>query len=475
MSHRLLQTTGNILAGCLVVLAFLYAFRLAQQPDWRDALRRADALLTGGQYRAASTAYNALIVPPDHEAVRLARLGMAATLRGEAPAAQRLLARSLGAGLAGRDAELVRLYQAQAALLQQQPEEAARFWHRIPLASPLRPVAAALWGTERMRAGDLDGGVPLVREAARQPLPAGWHERIAALVLVADALAPGETSPIPHTLAVAHAPLVTPLLPALALDVAQVKAASTDAVALGRVLLDADLPALATRAFASTATPTAQAWAAYARWQAGGPASLNALQELAASQPDSAIAQSLLVLTALATNDRTLAATSLERARELAPAAAETHLAEAQWFASDAAYPQALRALQQALAASPPAQRGAIARTLADLSVQTGVETCTSGQQAAALATRLEPRSAPSFELYAATLAACGDAGGALAAADAALALAPDSPAAYYYRGRALLAQGNRPAARQAFTSAADLAASSVWRERAETQLALLP
>jgi Flp pilus assembly protein TadD len=50
---------------------------------------------------------------------------------------------------------------------------------------------------------------------------------------------------------------------------------------------------------------------------------------------------------------------------------------------------------------------------------------------------------------------------------------AADAEAAYYL-GRALAALGDAVGARQALVQAADAAPASVWRERAERQLALL-
>ena len=59
-------------------------------------------------------------------------------------------------------------------------------------------------------------------------------------------------------------------------------------------------------------------------------------------------------------------------------------------------------------------------------------------------------------------------------AAEQALQRAPASAEASYYLGRALAALGDRPAARRALISAADLAPRSLWRERAEAQIATL-
>jgi tetratricopeptide (TPR) repeat protein len=102
------------------------------------------------------------------------------------------------------------------------------------------------------------------------------------------------------------------------------------------------------------------------------------------------------------------------------------------------------------------------------------LDRCAAGLPAAEEAARALPNDTRAWATLAGARFGCGDPAGARAAAEQALQRGPANVEATYYLGRALAALGDRPAARQALINAADLAPRSVWRERAESQIAAL-
>lgn len=469
------------------------SLRLASAPSPLDDLRRADGLFLAGRYHDALSGYRALAARRPDLAAASARQGMVEALRGEYPAASRSLAAALGKGLRGDERDLVRLYQGRVSLGQGLRDEAGQFWGTVGPGSPLLPLRRALEGESLLRAGDPAAAESSLRAALRPGLPEPWralvHRRLAALQAAAApaaALAELDQSerPGPSGADQRLAAWAAPLLPAVGPDPAALRAALMAEPArrpqlLGQLYLDAGLYSLAAAQFDAAAAGAdalaARAYAAYTRWQAGQRAAGRAgLEALVREHPEEPRARALLALAYLAEADTGRAHAELSSIRALAPRAADTHLAWAQWYTVQHDYVAAAESYQRALAEAPLAQRGAYALELSSFYVGTELHICDDGLRAVGEAARLLPDSPRAQTNLAAAQLRCGDPAAARAAAAQALARDPANPEASYYLGRALAAMGERGAARRALVSAADLAPASAWRERAEAQLALL-
>lgn len=490
------RLTRLLLSALLLALALgllWQSLRLASAPSPLDDLRRFDGLFLAGRYHDALNGYRALTSRSPGLAVAFAHQGMVEALRGEYPAASRSLATALGKGLRGDEHDLVRLYQGRVSLGMGLRDEAGQFWGTLGPRSRLLPLRRVLEGESLLRAGEPAAAEASFRAALGPGLPGTWralvHRRLAALRATATpraALAELDQSaqtgpPDADQRLVAWA---APLLPAGAPDAAALRAALTAEPArrpqlLGQLYLDAGLYGLAAAQFDAAAAGTdalaARAYAAYTRWQAGQRAAGRAgLEALVREHPEEPRARVLLALAYLAESDTDKAHAELSSIRALTPQAADTHLAWAQWYAAQHDYVAAAESYQRALAEAPPAQRGAYALELSGFYVSTELHICDDGLQAVGQAARLLPDSPRAQTNLAAALLRCGDPAAARDAAAQALAHDPANPEASYYLGRALAALGDRGAARRALVSAADLAPASAWRERAETQLALL-
>jgi tetratricopeptide (TPR) repeat protein len=249
---------------------------------------------------------------------------------------------------------------------------------------------------------------------------------------------------------------------------------------LGQIYLDAGWYALAEAQFAAVAPDSpgalaAAAYASYTSWRSGARAEgQQRLEQLVAAYPEEPRARALLALVYLVDQDATNAQAQLDIVRAMAPRAPDTHLAWAQWYAAHHDYVAAAGEYRLALDQSLPEDRGRYALALARFHLDTGLRACELAPQAAELAARYLPEDMNAWTTLAAARFTCGDAAGARAAADRALALVPGSPEATYYLGRALALLGKRAEARRALIQVADLAPASPWRARAETQLATL-
>jgi tetratricopeptide (TPR) repeat protein len=446
-----------------------------------------------GRYHDARGAYAALVARAPDFALARARLGMVYAVRGERTAAGESLARAIGLGLVGRDRDLARLYQGQVAAGSGLRDESAQVWRTIGARSPFYPLRGILEAEQLLFTGDYAGAEAAYRAAQAKALPPGWRAlvevRLVTLAASSDpagALAELERAALPGNLpASASDPFAEPLLPAAVPDARQLAEALRAAPdqrpqMLGQLYLSAGLYVLSEAQFAAVAPDSpsalaAAAYAAYARWNSGDRAEgLRRLNALVLAHPEEPRARALLALAYLSNRDQDGARAQLEVARTLAPRAPDTHLAWGQWYAAQHDYVAAAEEYRRALGDAAPEERGTYALALARFHLDTSVRVCEAGRPAAEEAARLRPDDIRAWVAVAAARFMCGDPDGARSAAARVLQRNPSSAEASYYLGRALAALGDRPAARAALVNAADLAPTSPWRERAETQIATL-
>jgi predicted Zn-dependent protease len=484
----------------LIGVVLWQSARLVFGPDPHDDIRRLDSLFVAGRYHDALRTALDLTQHTPSFAPGWARLGMLRAIRGEQTWASQALGYAIGLGLQGRDRDLARLYQARIAAAAGQRNEAIQFWGLISEQSSLYRLRRILEAESLLAAQDYAGAEATYR-AALQPtnwwpiaLPPEWHTlaqtRLAALRASSDpAAAQAElariSAPAPPEPLPSDSSLVRPLLPAASPDPQRIAAAlgaapGLRAQLLGQIYLDAGWYALAEVQFAAVAPESpgalaAATYAAYTRWRAGARAEgRSQLEALVAARPDEPRARALLALTYLADQDETAARAQLDTVRAMAPQAPDTHLAWAQWYAARHDYITAADEYRRAFNDAPPGERGRYALAMARFHVDTALHVCDIGIVAAEESARLLPDDAQAWVTLAAARLGCDDPAGARDAAAHALARAPADAEANYYLGRALLAVGERSAARRALIQAADLAPASPWRARAETQLARL-
>jgi predicted Zn-dependent protease len=472
----------------IVLLALWQGMRFAFRSDSLDDLRRADRLLAAGQYHDARAEYTAIVARTPRLATALLRLGIVYAVRNERVAANLQLAHALGAGLSQGDYELARLYQGWLAAEAGQHDQAARYWAAIGERSAWLPVRRVLEGESLLALADYAGAEAAYRDAAPTGLPPEWQAltilRLAFLRASSDpagALAELDRAHVLATSGPAGAIYIAPLVPIADPDARQL----ADALGappeqrhqlLGQLYLRARLYGLAEAQFAAApGSPSAAAYAAFTRWSAGDrQEGLRRLEQLVAAYPAERRARALLVLAYLSARNAAGAQAQLAIARAQAPRAPETHLAWAQWYAAQHDYVAAAGEYRRALDDAAPDQRGIYALAMARFHLDISLDRCAAGLPAAEEAARALPNDTRAWATLAGARFGCGDPAGARAAAEQALQRGPANVEATYYLGRALAALGDRPAARQALINAADLAPRSVWRERAESQIAAL-
>jgi hypothetical protein len=495
-----LRLVFSVAQFALILAVLWQSARLAFRPDPQDAMRRLDGLFVAGRYHDALRAATDLTRRAPDFAPGWARLGMLRTIRGEQTLASQALGYAVGLGLRGRDYDLARLYQARGATAASQRDEAAQFWGLVGERSPLYRLRRVLEAEGLLAVQDYAGAEAAYR-AALQPaapraaaLPPDWRalalSRLAALRASSDpAAALAELAQIGVPAAPALLPssdvMVAPLLPAAGPGSQQIAAAlraapEQRAQLLGQIYLDAGWYALAEVQFAAVApnSPGALAaatYAAYTRWRAGArDDGRRQLEALVAAHPDEPRARALLALTYLADQDQAAARAQLDAVRAMAPAAPDTHLAWAQWYAARHDYITAAEEYRRAFNDALPAERGRYALALARFHIDTGLHVCDIGIVAAEESARLLPDEPRAWVTLAAARLGCGETAGARDAAARALAHTPADAEANYYLGHALAALGERVEAQRVLIQAADLAPASPWRVRAETQLSWL-
>jgi len=476
----------------IVLLVLWQGARFASRPDILDDLRHADALFAAGRYHDARAAYAAVVMRAPRLASARLRLGIVYAVRNERVAANEQLAYALGIGLSQSDYELARIYQGWLAAEAVHHDQAVRYWATIGERSAWLPVRRALEAESLLALADYAGAEAAYRAAAPAGLPSEWRtltttrlaflrassDPAAALTELDRAHAPAASEPI-------GAIYAAPLVPAADPDARQLAAAlrappDQRHQLLGQLYLRARLYGLAEAQFAAVAPGdpnaiAAAAYAAYTRWSAGDRLEgLRRLEDLVAAHPAERRARALLALAYLSARNPIGAQTQLAITRAQAPRAPETHLAWAQWYATQHDYVAAAEEYRRALEDAAPDQQGTYALALARFHLDSSLDRCEAGLPAAEAAARALPGDPRVWTTLAGARFGCGDPAGARAAAEQALQRAPANAEATYYLGRALAALGDRPAARLALIGAADLAPRSPWRERAEIQIVTL-
>ena len=501
MAERAIERMSMIKSGraakALVALVlalglFAQGARLVFRPDARDDLRRADALFAAGHYHDARAAYAAIVRRAPRSGPALARLGIVYAVRGERPAATETLAAALGAGVSWPEHELVRLYQGWLAAADGRLDAALRFWRTLGEGGPLYGVSRILGAESRLSAGDYTAAERDYQAALLARLAPEWRAlaltRLALLRAAGDPAGAGSlllrAEAAPWLAPTSSLDWTAPLRPAAdpsAGQLAVVLRAPADqrAQLLGQIYLGARLYALAQARFAAVdpggpGAIAAAAYGAYARWSAGQrDEGIRQLQNLVVSHPGAPRPRALLALAYLASGDDASARAQLDGLRALAPRDLATHLAWAEWYAARHDYAATAEEHARALQDAPAEERGPFALALARFHVDTSFQVCEAGGPAAQEAARELPEDQRAWIVLSAIGVSCGDPSGARASAERALQYGR-SAEAYYYLGRALARLGDRTGARAALARAADLAPASVWRERAEAQMAAL-
>lgn len=466
---------------------------LILRPDPRNDLRAANEHFVAGRYYDALQAYKQLSLTLPAAQMRL---GMVRAIRGEGEAAERALRAAMQRGLSSVDYHLVLLYLGQVLADRGRDALARQTWDliddcRSPEACALRGPARVLGGDLALRRGEYDSARASYTDAQSELLPVGWAD----LVLYRLALLRAEREPDPAleslTAPVAiptsvDNPLLTPLLPSsTARDTAQLVAVLQAAPderpqLLGQLYLSLGLYGLAERQFAQIDPngPDAQAaaaYAAYTRYRAGDYAGgLMQLEQLVTRNPDDPRARTLLALAYLATEDSDAAREQIDTVAQLSPVDPNLHLAWASWYTARREYAEASLEYGQALAQAAPAERGSYALLGANFHLTTTFELCESGLPLAELAATTLPDNAGAWSTLAASRYHCAQFPAAVEAARRAEGLGAGAEATYYH-GAALAALGNADQARSELIRTADLAPASIWRERAESTLAMLP
>ncbi len=488
---------GRLVQVLVVVLVVAQAARLTFQPDMRDGLRQADQLFHNGQYYAALHLYASLAAVYDDAPELALRVGMVRAIRGEYDLAEHALWQAFDLGLQGQQRDLAALYQGHVLDRRGRSQRALQMWLQIPSGSPLDAPRRVLRAERALYQGDYaaaeqdyraardavlsDAGHDLVvyrlalLRAARDPEAALVELDQARSALVGASRVP--TSPFE--------PFFTPLLADTSISARQLHVVlQADTLArphlLGQFYLDTGLFSLAEAQFAQVAPDSpyvraAAAYAAYTRWRAGNiQDGVSRLQALVEAYPDDAQARTLLALVYLAQEDSAAARVQIDTITAESPADPDTHLAWANWYTAQRDYVAASTEYQRALAQVPPDQRGTYALLVARFHLRTLYEVCRYGLPVAELAARDLSDNNQAWTTLAASLYHCGEPAAAAEAARTAMAHGAGAEAAFYL-GVALADLGDRAAARHALVWAADLSPASVWRERAEVRLAMLP
>ncbi|MFN8567683.1 MAG: hypothetical protein U0Z44_09220 [Kouleothrix sp.] len=462
------------------------AARLAFRPDARDDLRAADRLLYAGRYYDARAAYAGAGRPSAGPGGDYwARLGIVSVVRGEV--ADHAFVRALAAGArAAPEAALIRLYQGQLAA---RAGHATSGWAVLVAdrsALGAGAVSAGARGQAALAQADYAGAERGYRGALAGGLAAEWH----TLAHMRLALLPRATRPArwpswrwrrPLRLCrstttgwrrCCRARQTRSSWPGCCAprpdQRAQLWARSTWAQGCTRwPRHSCGMPST------STSRPAAAAYAAYTRWSAGDRAEgQRQRKQLVVRYPGEPRLHCWRWCCWLRATYQARA--QLDMLQSLAPRAPDTLLAWGQWYTVQHDYAAAADAYMRARRVAPSGQRGDYALALARFYIDTEFQACAAGVPAAEEATQVQAQSPQAWAALAAARLGCGDAPGAQAAAVRALAIDAADAEAAYYLGRALAALGDAAGARQALVQAADAAPASVWRERAERQLALL-
>jgi hypothetical protein len=399
-------------------------------------------------------------------------------------------------GLRPADYQLALIYLGQVLADDGRAALASKTWAltddcRSPDACAYRAPARTLLAEQSLRQGDYAAAEADYRSALGAPLPLPWASlasyRLALLQATRDPGAASATIQLAAALNLAASadPLLAPLLPtdiAWRGELVAAISALPDSrpYRLGQLYLGLGLYGLAEDQFALVrpGSPDARAaavYAAYVRWRAGDRiGGLDQLAQIVHAQPDDPQARALLALAYLSDNQGEAARGQIDALARLSPSAPEIHLAWANWHAARREYPQASLEYSQAIAQAPAERRGRYALLGAQFHLSTAYDLCASGMPLAEAAVQALPADGAAWTAMAAYQHYCGQPSGALSSAQRA-ADSGGGAESLYYLGVALAALGQPDRARSELIRAADLAPASVWRERAETALALMP
>ncbi len=459
-----------LIAALVATIAVLAMLWRAWQPD---ALATLDAMLARGELHAV-VRQGLLPAGDPQRAAALVRVAVAQLARGEDLAADASASTAIGLGLRGEDLAIARLVQRECAARAGDDVAAAQLTPLIAPGTPAAGAAQVLAGTRAAQAGDTAAAAPLLATVQTAGFAAA-AQRALALVLAATGDDAGARTALDAATRASGTPLaiLAPLVPPATYAPDTLRAALADPdrpLAVARVLLAADRPALAGAVLGGRDDAPALALRALALLRTGAPAA-------AADLLADAATVDLLMLragTQLAAGDLRGAATTVGMVQQLAPGDPAAARAAGDLAAAQSDYLAAAAHYTRARELAPPAARADYALALAQYYGETGVELCSAGMAAATRAVDLAPQRASAHSVLAAARFGCADARGARTAADAALALDTADAAAHFWRGRALIALGDRAGGTAALVRAADLDAAGAWRARAEAQLAVL-
>ncbi|MEI8306844.1 MAG: tetratricopeptide repeat protein [Chloroflexales bacterium] len=482
------------LLGWTLLLALLTAVAvLALRPDPRDALRAADRLFRAGRYYDALRAYQ--VIDPRALPEAALRLGIVRAIRGEYTPAERALRLAMQGGLRPANYQLALIYLGQVLANDGRAALAVETWAltndcRSDAACAYRGPTHILQAEYALRQGDYAVAESDYRAALDASPPPPWASlatsRLALLLAARD---PGAAIAALGQVATAQAPSADPLLaPLLPTEIAwrgQLVAAisalpESRPFRLGQFYLDLQLYELAEDQFAKVrpGSPNARVaavYAAYAHWRAGDRlGGRDQLAQIVRTQPTDPQARALLALAYLSADQADAAREQIDTLVRLSPGNPEIHLALANWYIARSEYPQASLEYSLAWAQAPVGRRGHYALLGAQFHLVTAYDLCASGMPLAEVAVTALPTDGAALTTLAAYQYYCGQPGAALASAQRA-ADSGGGAESVYYLGVALKALGQPDRARSELIRAADLAPASVWRERAETALALMP
>ncbi len=486
-SRYFLILTAFLAIAALVAILVWY-------PNQRNELLGPDQLLLSGSTHDALTAYRRAAASHPTEAALLVRIGLIHTLRGEPAAAQIALASALADSATGDTYDLVRLTQGALAARHSGYGDPDQFWGLLNPQSSLAAQRDTLAADRLVQQGRYAEAEATYRSALlahpSTACAAHTHTALALLRASSDTQTAREELHLTFTPATNTDPTTVQLLADLLLpkhtNLPDKLTAILDAEAqsrpqlLGQLYLELGFYPLAESQFAQVPADgqlglAAATYMAYGHWLSGDHAEgLAQLQRIVEQHPEESRARALLALAALSSADPAAAREQLAIIQKTAPNEPSTHLAWGQWYAAQRDYVAAANAYRQALDRAPLGERETYALYLARFFLDSTLDVCSAGLQAAEIAADNTNPSSAALSALAQARLACNDPQGSRTAAERALQRDSTDPEAHYRLGQALAHLGERNAAQQALIAAADNDLGGHWQQRAEDQMAIL-